>query len=114
MSAKWPWSDLGLDGPVPLREVKRAYATRLKEIDRSDPVAFGDLRRALDDRRDVHDTPIDDVMVSQPKSVSATTLAARALDLLEKHRITALPVVDEENRLIGALNIHDLFRAGLL
>lgn len=44
----WPWSELGLGGKVPLREVKRAYAARLKEIDRSDPEAFGALRGAFD------------------------------------------------------------------
>ncbi|MEL7099457.1 MAG: hypothetical protein AAGM84_11570 [Pseudomonadota bacterium] len=48
MSARWPWSELGLDGPVEEREVKRAYAARLKQIDRSDPEVFGNLRRALD------------------------------------------------------------------
>ncbi|MEO0939278.1 MAG: hypothetical protein AAFY38_14095 [Pseudomonadota bacterium] len=48
MSARWPWAELGLSGKAPLREVKRAYAARLKEIDRSDPEAFGALRGAFD------------------------------------------------------------------
>lgn len=44
----WPWSDLGLDGPVPLRAVKRAYALRLKAIDRGDPAAFQALQQVFD------------------------------------------------------------------
>ncbi len=44
----WPWSDLGLDGPAPLRDVKRAYAARLKAIDHNDPAAFQALQQAFD------------------------------------------------------------------
>jgi len=40
----WPWADLGLDGPTDLRGIKRAYAARLKTIDRNDPVAFQNLQ----------------------------------------------------------------------
>jgi arabinose-5-phosphate isomerase len=41
-------------------------------------------------------------------------LAAEAAHLMEKHSITALPVVDDQGALIGALNVHDLLRAGVL
>jgi arabinose-5-phosphate isomerase len=41
-------------------------------------------------------------------------LAAEAAHLMEKHRITALPVIDDAGALIGAFNVHDLLRAGVL
>ena len=48
------------------------------------------------------------------KTISADVLAAEALHLLEENKITSLLVADEDNTLIGALNIHDLFREGLM
>lgn len=74
----------------------------------------GDLRRVLDSGLDVHKTSMKDVMNSPGKRVLPTVLAAEAAHLMEKHRITALPVVDEAGALVGALNVHDLLRAGVL
>lgn len=48
MASDWPWRELGLEGPVALRDVKRAYSKRLKAIDRSDAEAFQALRQAFD------------------------------------------------------------------
>jgi arabinose-5-phosphate isomerase len=73
----------------------------------------GDLRRALDRRIDVHQTSMREVMISPGKSVRPQELAAEAAHLMEKHSITALPVV-ESGALVGALNVHDLLRAGVL
>ena len=74
----------------------------------------GDLRRALDQHADVHRTTMREVMTAPGKSVRAGELAAEAAHLMEKHRITALPVIDEAGVLIGAFNVHDLLRAGVL
>jgi arabinose-5-phosphate isomerase len=74
----------------------------------------GDLRRALDQKADVHSTPMRAVMTSPCKSIRAGELAAEGAHIMEKHRITALPVVDEKGALVGALNVHDLLRAGVL
>jgi arabinose-5-phosphate isomerase len=74
----------------------------------------GDLRRALDNGVDVHATPMRDVMHVNCKVAAADILAAEAVHLLEEHKITGLLIVDGERRLIGALNIHDLFRAGVM
>ncbi|HEV7607466.1 MAG TPA: KpsF/GutQ family sugar-phosphate isomerase [Steroidobacteraceae bacterium] len=74
----------------------------------------GDLRRVLDRESNVHKTSMREVMTSPGKSVKATDLAAEAAHLMEKHRITALPVIDEQGALVGALNVHDLLRAGVL
>lgn len=74
----------------------------------------GDLRRALDSGADIRSTLIRDVMHTGCKTTSADLLAAEALHMLEENKITSLLVADNENRLVGALNIHDLFREGLL
>lgn len=74
----------------------------------------GDLRRALDRHADVHAVTMSEVMTSPCKSIGPQDLAAEAVHLMELHRITALPVADEQGRLIGALNVHDLFRAGVM
>ncbi len=73
----------------------------------------GDLRRALDRRLDLHGTRLGAVMTRDPKRIGPRELAAEAVHLMELHRITALPVVEGE-RLVGALNVHDLLRAGVV
>jgi arabinose-5-phosphate isomerase len=72
----------------------------------------GDLRRVLDRAADLHTTRMDQVMTRNPKSVSPGMLAAEAVHLMETHSITSLVVVDE-GKVVGALNIHDLLRAGV-
>jgi arabinose-5-phosphate isomerase len=73
----------------------------------------GDLRRALDRAADLHATRMLEVMTAQPKSVSPATLAAEAVHLMETHRITSLVVIDADGKIVGALNVHDLLRAGV-
>jgi arabinose-5-phosphate isomerase len=73
----------------------------------------GDLRRALDRAADLHSTRMDQVMTVSPKSVSPNTLAAEAVNLMETHRITSLVVIDAQGKIVGALNVHDLLRAGV-
>jgi len=74
----------------------------------------GDLRRALDRAADLHGTRMSEVMTRHAKTVQPETLAAEAVLLMEKHRITGLLVVDAQERLVGALNVHDLLRAGVV
>jgi len=74
----------------------------------------GDLRRALDRHIDIHGAAMSEVMTSPCKSIGPHGLAAEAVHLMEVHRITALPVADEQGRLLGVLNVHDLFRAGVM
>ncbi len=74
----------------------------------------GDLRRALDGGVDIRETPISDVMHTSCITADEDMLAAEALHLLEENKITGLLVTDAEGRLVGALNIHDLFREGLM
>lgn len=74
----------------------------------------GDLRRLLDKPFDLHGTRMGTVMKRNPKSVRPRMLAAEAVHVMETSRITALPVIDDAGKLIGALNVHDLFRAGVM
>lgn len=72
----------------------------------------GDLRRALDQPGlDLHGTPITALMTRTPKTVAADAMAVEAARLMEAHAITMLLVVDAGQRVVGALNIHDLLRA---
>lgn len=74
----------------------------------------GDLRRALEAPRDIHATPIGAVMTRACTTVRADQLAAETAKIMETKRINALLVVDEDQRLIGAFNMHDLLRAGVV
>jgi arabinose-5-phosphate isomerase len=71
----------------------------------------GDLRRSLERDVNLRTTRIDAVMTKGPRSVQPGALAAEAVELMERTKSTQLPVVDAEKRLVGALNIHDLFRS---
>ena len=87
-------------------------------VDADDRVAGvftdGDLRRTLDRHDNLQQLVIDEVMTATCVTVGPDLLAAEALALMEQRRINALLVVDEDNRLIGALNMHTLLRAGVV
>ena len=74
----------------------------------------GDLRRALDNNLDVHNTSMRDVMTAQCTTVRPDQLAAEAVRIMEQRKINALLVVDDNDLLVGALNVHDFFRAGVI
>ncbi|MFA7524740.1 MAG: KpsF/GutQ family sugar-phosphate isomerase [Acidithiobacillus sp.] len=74
----------------------------------------GDLRRAFAQRQNLWEQPMAALAHAQPATIAAGALAAEALALMEHHRIGALLVTDGGARLIGALNMHDLLRAGIV
>jgi len=74
----------------------------------------GDLRRTLDRRLDIHAATVSSAMTPAPRTIRAEELAAEALKMMDQHKINALLVVDDNERLIGALNMHDLLRAGIV
>ena len=74
----------------------------------------GDLRRTLDHPIDIRTARMREVMTANPKTIKPRLLAAEAVHLMETARITQLLVVDDSNMLVGALNVHDLFRAGVM
>jgi arabinose-5-phosphate isomerase len=74
----------------------------------------GDLRRTIDRKLDVHEALISDVMTRGCKTVHPGMLAAEALQIMDAMKINALPVVNDDNELVGTLNMHDLLKAGVV
>jgi arabinose-5-phosphate isomerase len=101
-----------------LMEVTRKGLGMTAVVDESSRVlgvfTDGDLRRALDVAADLHRTRMEEVMTRHAKRVLADTLAVEAVLLMETHRITSLIVVDAHDVVVGALNVHDLLRAGVV
>ena len=101
-----------------LMEMTRKGLGMTVVVDDQDRVAGvytdGDLRRSIDHKIDLHDAVVRDVMTASPKTVQPGMLAAEALQIMDKTKINALPVVDDDNKLVGALNMHDLLRAGVV
>ena len=87
-------------------------------VDRTDALVGiftdGDLRRVLNRGIDVYNAKITDVMTRQPKTTRADRLAAETVQLMRSLKINGLFVVDDKNHVLGALNMHDLFRAGVI
>ncbi len=74
----------------------------------------GDLRRMLDHNLDPRSTMVDDVMTKDCITITGNILAAEALKIMEDHKINGLVCLDENKRPIGALNMHDLLKAGVV
>jgi arabinose-5-phosphate isomerase len=74
----------------------------------------GDLRRALEKGGDLRTMGLSELMTANPRFVRPEQLAAEAADLMEQHKISQLLVVDSNQHLVGALNMHDLMRAKVI
>jgi arabinose-5-phosphate isomerase len=74
----------------------------------------GDLRRLIERGADLRALTARDVMHAAPRRIRADALAVEAADLMEQHRITSVLVVDDDGRLVGALNSNDLMRAKVI
>ena len=74
----------------------------------------GDIRRLLEKGVDVRGLLVDEVMSKKPYTISADVLAVSAVELMQRHHINQILVVNADNQLTGALNIHDLFAAKVM
>ncbi len=74
----------------------------------------GDLRRCLDRDVDVRGVAIREVMKTGPRTIHADALAVEAVERMQEWSVNGMLVVDADNRLVGALNMHDLLRAGVV
>lgn len=74
----------------------------------------GDLRRILEQKIDIHTTEINKVMTKTCTTATQDMLAAEALNIMEQKRINGLIVINEQHQPIGALNMQDLLKAGVL
>jgi len=74
----------------------------------------GDLRRVIAQRVDVHTTKLAEFMTTHCKTGRSDMLAAEILTLMQRHKINALLITNNNQQLIGAVNMHDLLRAGVV
>lgn len=125
----WRVSDVMLEDPsevpgvlpnTPLGETMRQIAHlrgTVPVLDGEDRVVgvvtAGDLTRYAEERRDFLDRSTRDAMTADPELVGPDTLAAEAVRVMEEKGIMALPVVDDDGRLLGIVHLHDLLRAGV-
>jgi arabinose-5-phosphate isomerase len=77
-------------------------------------ITDGDLRRFLSNGNIDLKAPVANVMTKKPKCLTSDQLAIEAINLMEKHKITMLPIVNENNEAIGLLHLHDLIKAGVV
>lgn len=101
-----------------LLEISRKGLGMTAIVDEGDHVAGiftdGDLRRLLERSPDFKSLRIDEVMHRSPHCIRPEALAVEAAELMDKHRITQVLVVDADGRLVGALNAHDLMNAKVI
>jgi len=74
----------------------------------------GDLRRHIEDDKGLLDKKVKGVMTKHPTVINSKKLAYEALRLLREKKIDELPVVDDQNRPVGMLDVQDLLKAGLV
>ena len=71
----------------------------------------GDLRRALEKLGDLRAVTVGDIMSRNPRTIGPDRLAVEAVEMMERHKVNQLLVTNTTGQLVGALNMHDLFRA---
>jgi arabinose-5-phosphate isomerase len=74
----------------------------------------GDLRRALEKLGDLRQIAVGDIMTHCPRTIGPDRLAVEAVEMMERHKVNQLLVTGPAGQLLGALNMHDLFRAKVL
>ena len=116
--AEVPAVPCGAPGLQAIAEISRGRIGMTAVVDTARRVqgifTDGDLRRALEKGVDFATVTVDAVMTRAPRTLSAEALAVEAVQLMEAHKINQLLVVDERGALLGALNMHDLFRAKVI
>lgn len=101
-----------------VREITKKHIGMTAVVDENNRVTGifteGDLRRLIERLGDIRPCIVKDVMTRNPKTIGAQELAASAVKLLDTYHCNQLLVVDEDNKLIGALHLHDLMTAKVL
>ena len=73
----------------------------------------GDLRRSIKKLLDIHDTSIDKIMTKKFLSCNGNNYASDILDIMKKNKINSMPVLDNKNKIIGAISMHILIESGI-
>jgi arabinose-5-phosphate isomerase len=109
---------LGAGGMQAVAEISRGRIGMTAVVDEARRVqgifTDGDLRRSLEKGVDFARVKVDEVMTRNPRTLAPQALAVEAVQLMEAHKVNQLLVVDERGALLGALNMHDLFRAKVI
>jgi arabinose-5-phosphate isomerase len=100
------------DAVVQLAE-RRGIAIVVNEGRLAGVLTAGDLTRLMEREDDVFAVPVARVMTANPKMARPDEVASAAVFRMEKHGIMALPVVDDDERVVGVVHLHDLMRAGV-
>ena len=74
----------------------------------------GDLRRTIGSKKDIHKTKISLVMSKNVKTIQQSSLASKAIEIMEKNNIYVLIVLDSKKIPVGVLRMHDLMQSGLV
>jgi len=72
----------------------------------------GDIRRILESKVDINTTSVYEVCTKNPKTISKSDILAKALSLMENHKITVL-IIEENEKPIGIIHLHDILRSGI-
>ena len=101
-----------------LMEMSRKGVGMTAIVDEHDKVlgifTDGDLRRTLEKKLDFGSTPVKSVMSSDPRCIGPDSMASEAVQLMEQYNINQMLVVDGQQQLVGALNMHDLLHAKVI
>ena len=107
---------LGTDLPKAITVIDQARLGATLVLDQDDAlvgiITDGDLRRLLSQKKSVHELKVDDVMTRDPKNAKLDSPAYDALNIMEAHQITVLPIVDENYKVKGILHLHDILGKG--
>jgi arabinose-5-phosphate isomerase len=108
--------DVTMREAIPVITGKRLGMTAVTDADGrlTGIITDGDLRRALQRWPDLLEHPVHAVMTRQPKCIGKGELAAKAVQVMERHAITSLLIVDDAERVEGVIHLHDLLRAGVV
>ena len=74
----------------------------------------GDLRRLAEEKQELFSYIAEDVMIKNPKSIAQSAVLDAALAIMEKHSISQLPTIDENQKLIGIIHLHDILKSKLV
>jgi arabinose-5-phosphate isomerase len=104
----------GMPRAILLLGERRGIAIMVDERDHViGAMTAGDLTRAMEGDKDVRKSPVNDVLNPSPKIARHDDLASAVVFLMEKHGIMAMPVLSDDDRLVGVVHLHDLMRARL-
>ena len=101
-------------GAMEISQKKLGMAIIIDENDNLQGIfTDGDLRRAIDNNHDIYHTTIDKVMSANCSTITPSTLAIDALNIMQDKKITSLIVISPEDNPIGIVHMHDLLKAGV-